>query len=88
MRSGALYRGEAIELGSFQERFRNVCENFWQIMKRQKRLTWFTSGYAQAGLIFSRRRRTALFCQANRIGWSDAGGQRVYLGSEFAFFHP
>jgi vitamin B12/bleomycin/antimicrobial peptide transport system ATP-binding/permease protein len=33
--SGALYRGEAIELGSFQERFRNVFENFWQIMKRQ-----------------------------------------------------
>jgi vitamin B12/bleomycin/antimicrobial peptide transport system ATP-binding/permease protein len=33
--SGALYRGEAIALGSFQERFRNVFENFWQIMKRQ-----------------------------------------------------
>ena len=50
--SVALYRGEAMELGSFEERFRSVFENFWQIMKRQKRLTWFTSGYAQVGLIF------------------------------------
>ena len=48
----ALYRGEAMELGVFQERFRNVFENFWQIMKRQKRLAWFTSGYAQIALIF------------------------------------
>ncbi len=48
----ALYRGEAMELGVFQERFRSVFENFWQIMKRQKRLAWFTSGYAQVALIF------------------------------------
>lgn len=48
----ALYRGEAMELGVFQERFRSVFDNFWQIMKRQKRLAWFTSGYAQVALIF------------------------------------
>ena len=48
----ALYRGEAIELGLFRERFRSVFENFWQIMKRQKRLAWFTSGYSQIALIF------------------------------------
>jgi putative ATP-binding cassette transporter len=50
--SVALYRGEAMELGVFQERFRSVFDNFWQIMKRQKRLAWFTSGYAQVALIF------------------------------------
>src|ERR1700693_2672032 len=50
--SVALYSGEARELGIFQERFRSVFENFWQIMKRQKRLAWFTSGYAQVALIF------------------------------------
>ena len=50
--SVALYRGEAMELGVFQERFRHVFENFWQIMKRQKRLSWFTSGYAQIAVIF------------------------------------
>jgi putative ATP-binding cassette transporter len=48
----ALYRGEAMELGVFQERFRSVFANFWQIMKRQKRLSWFTSGYAQIAVIF------------------------------------
>jgi vitamin B12/bleomycin/antimicrobial peptide transport system ATP-binding/permease protein len=50
--SVALYRGETMELGVFQDRFRSVFENFWQIMKRQKRLAWFTSGYAQVALIF------------------------------------
>jgi vitamin B12/bleomycin/antimicrobial peptide transport system ATP-binding/permease protein len=50
--SVALYRGEAMELGVFHERFRSVFENFWQIMKRQKRLAWFTSGYSQVALIF------------------------------------
>jgi vitamin B12/bleomycin/antimicrobial peptide transport system ATP-binding/permease protein len=50
--SVALYRGEAMELSVFQERFRSVFENFWQIMKRQKRLAWFTSGYGQIALIF------------------------------------
>jgi len=50
--SVALYRGEPMEFGVFQERFRSVFENFWQTMKRQKRLAWFTSGYAQIALIF------------------------------------
>src|SRR3984957_1130821 len=50
--SVALYRGEAMELGVFQRRFGSVFENFWQIMKRQKRLAWFTSGYGQIALIF------------------------------------
>jgi putative ATP-binding cassette transporter len=50
--SVALYRGEGMELGVFQARFRSVFDNFWQIMKRQKRLAWFTSGYAQIALIF------------------------------------
>jgi putative ATP-binding cassette transporter len=50
--SVALYRGETMELGVFRQRFGSVFENFWQIMKRQKRLAWFTSGYAQVALIF------------------------------------
>jgi ABC-type uncharacterized transport system fused permease/ATPase subunit len=32
--------------------FRACFDNFWRIMKRQKRLTWFTAGYAQAAVIF------------------------------------
>ena len=50
--SVAVYGGEPVELGVFNERFHNVFQNFWQIMKRQKRLAWFTSGYAQVAVIF------------------------------------
>src|SRR5436853_542655 len=31
---------------------RAAVRNFWGIMGRQKRLTWFTAGYAQAAVIF------------------------------------
>ena len=48
----ALYGGEEDELRGFRERFAAVVANWWQIMRRQKRLTYFTSGYAQAGWIF------------------------------------
>ena len=50
--SVALYGGEPVELKLFKERFGSVFENFCQIMKRQKRLTWFTLGYAQVAVIF------------------------------------
>lgn len=48
----ALYGGEPVELNVFHERIKSVFENFWQIMKRQKSLTWFTAGYAQVAIIF------------------------------------
>ena len=48
----ALYRGEADELRSFRERFEAVVGNWWGIMRRQKRMTCFTSGYAQGAWIF------------------------------------
>lgn len=48
----AFYRGEGPEGEVFRKRFTNVVDNFWQIMKRQKKLTWFTSGYAQIAVIF------------------------------------
>jgi vitamin B12/bleomycin/antimicrobial peptide transport system ATP-binding/permease protein len=50
--SVAFYGGEPVELGVFNDRFRSIFDNFWQIMKRQKRLTWFTAGYSQAAIIF------------------------------------
>jgi vitamin B12/bleomycin/antimicrobial peptide transport system ATP-binding/permease protein len=50
--SVALYGGEPVELGVFHERFRSVFENFRQIMKRQRRLSCFTLGYAQVAVIF------------------------------------
>ena len=50
--SVAFYEGESAELGIFNKRFKHVFANFWEIMKRQKRLTWFTAGYSQIAIIF------------------------------------
>jgi vitamin B12/bleomycin/antimicrobial peptide transport system ATP-binding/permease protein len=47
----ALYRGEADELRGFGQRFEAVVRNWWDIMRRQKRLTTFTSGYSQLAWI-------------------------------------
>src|SRR5262245_59630721 len=41
----ALYRGEADEFRGFRARFESVVRNWWGIMVRQKRMTYFTSGY-------------------------------------------
>ena len=41
----ALYRGEADEFRGFLGRFEDVVTNWWGIMRRQKRMTYFTSGY-------------------------------------------
>ena len=41
----ALYHGEADEFRGFRARFESVVRNWWGIMVRQKRMTYFTSGY-------------------------------------------
>jgi putative ATP-binding cassette transporter len=48
----ALYRGEAEELAGFRGRFGAVIANWWAQMLKQKQLTWFTSFYSQAAIIF------------------------------------
>ncbi len=48
----ALYRGEPQEREHLMARFANVFRNFWQIMRRTKRLNWWVSGYGQAAVIF------------------------------------
>ncbi|CDF85923.1 ABC-type uncharacterized transport system,permease and ATPase component [Pseudomonas knackmussii B13] len=48
----ALYNGEQSENERLMTRFRNVWGNFWELMKVQKRLTFFSSGYAQIAIIF------------------------------------
>jgi vitamin B12/bleomycin/antimicrobial peptide transport system ATP-binding/permease protein len=50
--SVALYGGEPVELGLFDERMRNVFANFRQIMKQQIRLSAFTMSYAQIAIVF------------------------------------
>lgn len=48
----AFYGGEARELDTFQRRFARVVANWWGIIKRRKKLTWFTYGYDQVAIVF------------------------------------
>jgi vitamin B12/bleomycin/antimicrobial peptide transport system ATP-binding/permease protein len=48
----AFYGGEARELDNFQTRFARIVGNWWGIIRRRKRLTWFTTGYAQLAIVF------------------------------------
>ena len=49
--SVAFYGGENRERGNFLAIFARVFDNFWQIMRRTKRLGWYQIGYAQAAVI-------------------------------------
>ncbi|MBC8015341.1 MAG: ABC transporter ATP-binding protein/permease [Sporomusaceae bacterium] len=48
----ALYGGESQEQANLLKRFHMVVTNFRDIMLRQKKLTWFSSGYSQIAVIF------------------------------------
>ena len=48
----ALYNGEQSENQRLSSRFSMVWQNFWEIMKVSKRLTFFTAGYGQIAIIF------------------------------------
>jgi len=48
----AFYGGEARELDTFLSRFAHVVGNWWGIIKRRKRLSWFTYGYDQLAIVF------------------------------------
>ena len=48
----AIYGGEAAEMRGLSRRFVDVVNNWWEIMRRQKKLTWLRSGYGQVAIIF------------------------------------
>ncbi len=48
----ALYRGEQGESAGLRSRFSRLMDNWWGIMARQKRLSFFTIGYAQVANVF------------------------------------
>jgi len=52
MEGVALYRGEDDELRGFRSRFTRVFSNWRQIMRRQKLLNFFSSGYGQVAIVF------------------------------------
>ena len=81
----ALYRGEADELRGFRERFEAVVMNWWDIMRRQKRLTYFTSGYQQAAWIFpSLVAAPRYFSGDLTLGWAHTNHRRFQCGTGFA----
>lgn len=48
----ALYKGEPDEERRLSQAFAHIYEVWWQLMRYTKRLTWLTSFYAQAAIIF------------------------------------
>ncbi|MBD1576412.1 MULTISPECIES: ABC transporter ATP-binding protein/permease [Vibrio] len=48
----ALYQGEAKERDQLETRFSHVWKNTWQIMRKQKQVVGFNSGYNQIAIIF------------------------------------
>lgn len=50
--SVALYGGEDKEHRHLTNRFKAIFDNYWGIMRRQKTLNWFSSGYTQIAVIF------------------------------------
>jgi len=48
----AFYGGEARELDTFHTRFARVIANWWGIIRRRKKLAWFTYGYDQVAIVF------------------------------------
>ncbi len=48
----AMDRGAAFENQSLQKGFKGVVSNFMQLLKVQKRYTWFSAGYGQAAVVF------------------------------------
>ena len=50
--SVAFYKGEQVEQHHLNGLFSHVFVNFWQIIRKQKQMTWFTAGYSQIAIIF------------------------------------
>jgi putative ATP-binding cassette transporter len=50
--SVAFYGGESREYDVFHNRFTHCVLNWWDVIRRRKRLTWFTSSYQQLAIVF------------------------------------
>jgi putative ATP-binding cassette transporter len=50
--SVAFYGGESREREVFHNRFTRIVLNWWDIIRRRKKLTWLTSGYSQVAVVF------------------------------------
>jgi putative ATP-binding cassette transporter len=48
----AFHGGEGREFDVFQTRFDRIVLNWWNVIRRRKKLTWFTTGYSQLAVVF------------------------------------
>jgi vitamin B12/bleomycin/antimicrobial peptide transport system ATP-binding/permease protein len=48
----AIYGGEPDEIRSLRLRFVDVVSNWWEIMRRRKKITWLRAGYGQVAAVF------------------------------------
>ena len=80
--SVATYGGEQVELGIFQGRLQNICNNFLLIMGRQMRLNWLTQGYAQVAVVFPLLVILPRYF-AKQIGW----GGLMQVASAFSYVY-
>jgi putative ATP-binding cassette transporter len=49
----ALFQGEANEHRQLTARFGDIWRNYWETMRVQKQLTFFTAGYSQIAIVFA-----------------------------------
>jgi vitamin B12/bleomycin/antimicrobial peptide transport system ATP-binding/permease protein len=85
----ALLRGESAERQRLSERFGRVVQNWYEIMSRTKRLTAFTSSYAQAAVIFPYILVAPAYFFADKIqlgGMMQTGSAFSSVQSALSFF--
>ena len=87
--SVAFYGGEAREFGRLRAAAsRRVVANWWGIIRRRKKLTWFTTGYDQLAIDLSvPRRGAAIFRQDDPARRADADDLGLWPGAGLAVVH-
>jgi putative ATP-binding cassette transporter len=77
----ALSNGEAAERGVLKKKFTAVVENYWALIKRNKKLQWLTNYYEQAAAVFP-------YIVAAPSYFADSNIQKVYQCRDFATGFP
>ncbi len=84
----AFYSGEARELDTFQIRFKRIIGNWWGIIRRRKKLTWFTTGYSQLAIIFPLVvAAPRYFAESDPARRADADSLGLWPSAGLAVFH-
>lgn len=77
----ALSNGEAAERGVLKKKFSAVVDNYWALIKRNKKLQWLTNYYEQAAVVFP-------YVVAAPSYFAESNIQQVYECRDFASQFP